>query len=104
MVQVSGTADDGQRGSSRDAGGSFRGNNDADAAESETAGAAEAADNEGFHSARQDSDEVSDGGVRSSEAQPGSPSGGPEDPPEEDQSPAGEQDPEQNPPLPRTWN
>ena len=93
MVQVSGRDEGGQSASGRDAAGSFRSDeNDTDAA-----GAGEAADNEGFHSGPQVSEEPAADGA-------GSPSGGPEDPPEEDQSPTGEQDPGQNPPLPRTWN
>jgi hypothetical protein len=100
MVQSSGRAEDGQSGGGRDAGSLSHGNKNADAAETETAGASEAADNEGFRSGPQVSDEPESGGGSSS----GGSSGGPEDPPEEDQSPSGEQDPEQNPPLPRTWN
>lgn len=34
----------------------------------------------------------------------GGAAGGPEDPTEAEQSPTGEDDPEQNPPLPRAWN
>lgn len=89
MVQESGKGDG--RDSSRKAGGSFPGlDDDAD-------GAGEAADNEGFHSGPEIAEDPAAAGD-------GSPAGGPEDPAEEDQSPVGEQDPEQNPPRPRTWN
>ncbi|WAP51746.1 hypothetical protein OL239_18770 [Arthrobacter sp. ATA002] len=74
----------------------------------EAAGAGEAADNEGFHAGPLASGESAgkdQAGKGGSASESGGPeSGGPEDPPEADQSPTGEQDPDQNPPLPRTWN
>ncbi len=63
----------------------------------------ETADNEGFHAGRPGPDDAEP------EAGPGAPgndpaTGGPEDPTNAEQNPAGQDDTDQNPPLPRTWN
>ncbi|MDN3481466.1 hypothetical protein QMA10_05965 [Arthrobacter sp. APC 3897] len=72
-----------------------------DAAQSERSG--EAADNEGFHAARPDPEEserTDDPGAQGNDPA----TGGPRDPRDAEQNPAGQDDTEQNPPLPRTWN
>ena len=78
--------------------------------------AGEAADNEGFHAGPPDSADPADraepqrGGAKEHGAkehgaqEQGGATGGPEDPTAAEQDPTGDDDPDQNPPLPRTWN